>query len=153
MLQYKDFLIQEEDYLKVKDDVDELILKNWEDTGIEGIELDPDWEAYDVIYRAGMFGVYTLRRNNKLVGYLGVMARKHPHYRKTTFASNDMFFIDKDHRKGLAGYYLLKYCTEDLEKKGVSVLLFNTTVEKPYDPLLKRLGFSHLENLYIKKVR
>jgi len=34
----------------------------------------------------------------------------------------------------------------------VNILLFNSTVDKPYDLILKRLGFKHQENLYMKKV-
>jgi GNAT superfamily N-acetyltransferase len=97
-----------------------------------------------------MIGVYTVRKDEKLVGYLVVLARNHPHYKDHIFASNDILFIDKEHRKGLVGYFLVKYVTEDLEKRGVSVLLFNTTVDKPYDPILKRLGFKHSEKLYTK---
>ena len=152
MFKYKDFTIQEEDFLKVRDEADELILRNWEDTGLEGLELNPDWSFYEAVYTAGMFGVYTVRKNTNLVGYLGIIAKNHPHYKETIFASNDVLFLDKEHRKGLVGYFLIKYCVEDLVKKGVEVLLFNTTVDKPYDPLLNKLGFKHLENLYIKKV-
>lgn len=152
MKKYKDFVIDEEDYLKVKQEVDKLIQDNWEDTGIEGLKLNPDWSAYDVMYSAGMFGVYTVRKDNVLVGYLGVIARNHPHYKDYIFASNDVLFLDKECRKGLVGYFLLKFCVEDLIKKSVNVLLFNSTVDKPYDSILERLGFKHQENLYVRKV-
>ena len=151
MLKYRNLIIQEEDYLKLKPEANDLILKNWEDTGLEDLELDPDWSSYDVLYQAGCFGVYTARENNVLVGYLGVLARNHLHYKGSVFASNDVLFLDKDYRKGLAGYFLIKYSLEDLKKKGVDVFLFNSTVEKPYDPILKKLGFKHHENIYIKK--
>ena len=152
MQSIRGFKIQAEDYQEVKEEANELIYQNWDDTGYKeaGIELNPDWEAYDALYYAGMIGVYTVRKDEKLVGYLVVLARNHPHYKDHIFASNDILFIDKEHRKGLVGYFLVKYVTEDLEKRGVSVLLFNTTVDKPYDPILKRLGFKHSEKLYTK---
>ena len=61
MLKYRNLIIQEEDYLKLKPEANDLILKNLEDTGLEDLELDPDWSLYDVLYQAGCFGVYTAR--------------------------------------------------------------------------------------------
>jgi len=152
MKKYKEYTISEEDYLKVKHEADTLIKDNWEDTGLEDLKLNPDWSTYDAMYAAGLFGVYTVRKKSKLVGYLGILARNHPHYKDYIFASNDVLFLDKECRKGLVGYFLLKFCVEDLTKKGVNILLFNSTVDKPYDLILKRLGFKHQENLYMKKV-
>ncbi|MDC0135763.1 hypothetical protein OAI26_03680 [Sulfitobacter sp.] len=152
MQQIKGFKIQREDFDDVKHEFDSLVIKNWEDTGLKkyGLNLNPDWAAYEVMNQAGLIGVYTVRKDTDLVGYLVVLARAHPHYKDHVFASNDILFIDKEHRKGLLGYFLIKYVVEDLEKLGVSVLLFNTTVEKPYDPILKRLGFDLTEKLYMK---
>ena len=143
---------QQEFYHQVKKELPDLIKLHWEEIALnkDVIKLNPDWEAYDALYYAGMIGVYTVRKDKKLVGYLVVLARNHPHYKDHIFASNDILFIDKEYRKGLVGYFLVKYVTEDLEKRGVSVLLFNTTVDKPYDPILKRLGFKHSEKLYTK---
>jgi GNAT superfamily N-acetyltransferase len=150
--QIKGFKIQREGFDDVKHEFDSLVIKNWEDTGLKkyGLNLNPDWTAYEVMNQAGLIGVYTVRKDTDLVGYLVVLARAHPHYKDHVFASNDILFIDKEHRKGLLGYFLIKYVVEDLEKLGVSVLLFNTTVEKPYDPILKRLGFDLTEKLYMK---
>lgn len=152
MQQIKDFKIQREDFSVVQHEVDELVHKNWEDTGFGkyGLNLNPDWAAYEAMNNAGLLGVYTVRKNEDLVGYLVVVARSHPHYKDHVFASNDILFIDKDHRKGLVGYFLVKYVVEDLKKLGVSVLLFNTTIDKPYDPILNRLGFEPTEKLYVK---
>lgn len=152
MQQIKDFKIQREEFKNVKDEVDELIHKNWEDTGFGryGLNLDPDWDTYDLIDSLHMLGVYTVRKKEELVGYLTVIAKNHPHYKNHIFASNDILFIDKEHRKGLLGYFLVKYVVEDLKKLGVDVLLFNTTIEKPYDPILERLDFDPVEKLYVK---
>ncbi len=152
MQQTRDIKYQREDFNVVRHEVDELVHKNWEDTGFSkhGLKLNPDWDVYEAIDRAGLLGVYTVRKQDSLIGYLVVVVRKHPHYKDHIFASNDILFIDKEHRKGLVGYFLVKYVVEDLKKLGASVLMFNTTVDKPYDPILNRLGFEPAEKLYMK---
>jgi len=152
MQSIKGFKIQKEDFFKVKKEVDELFYKHWEEIAVnkDKIKLNPDWSFYEALYEQGSLGVYTIRYSEKLVGYFVVIARNHPHYQDHVFVSNDILFIDPDYRKGLAGYFLIKYVEKDLKKRGVSVLLINTKVHKPFDPVLKRLGFEKIERIYSK---
>lgn len=154
MQQIRDFKIQREDFNEVKDQVDELTHKNWEDTGLSkyGIKLNPDWDIYETLNKSYMLGVYTVRKQNNLVGYLTVVSREHHHYKNTVFASNDILFIEKEHRKGLLGYFLVKYAVKDLKNLGADVLLFTSNIDKPYDSILKRLDFQPLEKVFIKKL-
>jgi GNAT superfamily N-acetyltransferase len=152
--QIRDFKIQQEDFYTVKEEVDELFYKHWEEVADnkDKIKLNPDWSFYEQVYLAGNLGVYTIRHLEKLVGYFVVIARSHPHYKDHIFASNDIVFIDPDYRKGLAGYFLIKYAEQDLKDKGVSVLMINVRVRKPFDAVLQRLGFSKVERQYSKYI-
>ena len=87
-----------------------------------------------------------------MVGYFVIIARQHPHYKDHIFAANDIVYIDPDYRKGLAGYFLIKYAEKDLKKRGVSVLVVNTKVHKPFDAVLERLGFENVERIYSKYI-
>lgn len=154
MQQIRDFKIQQEDFYTVKEEVDELFYKHWEEVADnkDKIKLNPDWSFYEQVYLAGNLGVYTIRHLEKLVGYFVVIARSHPHYKDHIFASNDIVFIDPEYRKGLAGYFLIKYAEQDLKDKGVSVLMINVRVRKPFDAVLQRLGFSKVERQYSKYI-
>ena len=154
MQQIRDFNIQEEDFFKVKEEVDELFYKHWEEIAVnkDKIKLNPDWSFYETLYLAGNLGVFTIRHKEKLVGYFVVIARNHPHYKDHIFASNDIVYIDPDYRKGLAGYFLIKYVENNLKERGVSVLVINTKVHKPFDAVLQRLGFENVERLYSKYI-
>ena len=146
------FKIALDDWDTVKDEVDELFYKHWDDVALnkDKIKLNPDWDFYDILNKAGYLLAYTVRVGAKLVGYLIVVTKKHPHYKDHTFAASDIVFIDKDYRKGLVGYNLIKFATADLKGKGVSVFLVGTKVHKPFDPILNRLGFNLIERIHSK---
>mgnify|MGYP000182766692 CR=1 FL=1 len=143
-----------EDFYVVKEEVDELFYKHWEEIALnkDKIKLNPDWSFYELLYAEGLLGVYTVRKDKHLVGYFIVVAKPHPHYKDHTFAVNDIIYIDPDYRKGLVGLKLIKFVEEDLKSKGVSVLAVNTKVHKPFDAVLKRLGFENTERLYTKYI-
>lgn len=145
---------QREDFYKVREEVDELFYKHWEEIAVnkDKIKLNPDWSFYENIYLSGSLGIYTARSGEKLIGYFIVIARPHPHYKDHLFAVNDIIFIDQEYRKGLVGYKLIKFVENDLKKMGVSVLAINTKVHKPFDSVLERLGFSNTERLYTKYI-
>ena len=152
MQQINGFKYAREDFYVVKQEADELFYKHWEEIALnkDKIKLNPDWSFYETVYNSGNLGVYTVRKDAKLVGYFFVVASSHPHYKDHIFANNDIVYIDPDYRKGLVGFKLIKFVEEDLKKMGVSVLTVSTTVHKPFDAVLERLGFENTERLYSK---
>jgi|TARA_R110000851_G_scaffold146318_1_gene285989 GNAT superfamily N-acetyltransferase len=148
------FNYSREDFYKVKEEVDELFYKHWEEIALnkDKIKLNPDWSFYEALYTSGNLGVYTVRKDEQLVGYFIVVARPHPHYKDHLFAVNDIIYIDPKYRKGLVGFKLIKFVEQDLKKMGVSVLAVNTKVHKPFDAVLERLGFENTERLYTKYI-
>ena len=74
------------------------------------------------------------------------------HYKDHIFAYNDVLFLHPDYRKGLAGMKLLKVAEKFLKQDGVSLLVVNTKVHKPFDALLERMGYTHIENNFSKRL-
>lgn len=153
-MQTKGFKIQVESFYDVKDHMDELFYRHWEEIAVnrDKIKLNPDWSFYEQVYLSGNLGIYTVRKDNNLVGYFVVITREHPHYRDHIFAVNDIIYIAPEYRKGLLGYRLIKFAEEDLAKRGVSVLSINTKTHKPFDALLEKAGFNLTERLYTKYI-
>jgi rRNA maturation protein Rpf1 len=58
--------------------------------------------------------------------------------------------LDKEYRKGFTGAKLIKFAEKCLKEDDVSVVVVNTKRHKPFDVLLKWLGYKHIENLYSK---
>lgn len=148
------FTYQREDFYTVRKEVDELFYKHWLEIAVnkDKIKLNPDWGFYEALYNAGYLGIYTVRHDQKLVGYFIVIVKSHPHYQDHLFGVNDIIYIDPDYRKGLVGFKLIKFVEKDLINFGVSVLSVNTKVHKPFDSVLERLCFDLVERVYTKYI-
>lgn len=146
---------QQEILASCQEDAKELLQQHWEEIALNQsvIKLNPDWEAYYALEDSGLLKVFTARLDGKLVGYFVVICRNHLHYKDHLFAFNDVLYLHKDHRKGLAGAKLMKFAEKCLKEDGVSVLVVNTKRHKPFDILLTWLGYRHIENVYSKLLR
>ena len=146
---------QQESLVTCKSDVRVLLEKHWEEIALnkEVIKLNPDWEAYHDLEDTGVLKIFTARDDGKLIGYFVVLCRKHLHYVDHTFAFNDILYLSQEYRKGLTGPKLMKFAEKCLTEDGVSVLVVNTKLHRPFDSLLKWLGYKHIENIYSKLLR
>ena len=149
-----EFKYQIEDFEAVRHQMDDLIRAHWEEVALnqDKIPLDPDWSFYEALWNAGLLGIYTVRLEGKLVGYFVVVAKPHPHYKQNVFASNDIIYLSPEYRKSSVGAGLISFAENDLKERGVSVLVVNTKVHRPFDPLLERLGFNKIEHTYSKYI-
>ena len=140
---------------EAKADAKELLELHWENVALnkDKIKLNPDWEIYSVLYDSGSLKIFTAREGALLVGYFVLVVAPNPHYKDHLFANNDILFLHPNYRKGLVGAKLIKFAEGHLRRMGVSVMVINTKVHKPFDKLLKWLRFNHIENVYSKYLR
>ena len=146
---------QQEFLVTTEKDARPLLEKHWQEIAVnkEHIKLNPDWEAYADLEAFGNLKIFTARDGSALVGYFVVFVRNHIHYKDHLFAHNDILFLSEPYRKGFTGIKLIKFAEECLKADGVSVLTINTKTHKPFDGVLQRLGFNHVENIYSKLLR
>lgn len=154
MLGTNAFKYAREDLSLVKEEAQTLLKNHWEEIALNKtkIKLNPDWEVYNSLYQSGQLGIYTARKEEKLVGYFVVIATPNPHYKDHIFAVNDILYLAPEHRKGFVGAKLIKFAEKDLKELGVSVLTINTKVHKPFDSLMEHLGFGLIERVYSKYI-
>jgi GNAT superfamily N-acetyltransferase len=143
---------QQESLSTCKEDAIPLLEKHWEEIALnkDKIKLNPDWDAYADLEDAGILKIFTARDGGRLVGYFVTFVKAHIHYKDHLFAYNDILFLSPDKRKGFVGPKLMKFAEKCLKEDGVCVLVVNTKLHKPFDTLLKWLGYKHIENLYSK---
>jgi|TARA_R110000796_G_C14242824_1_gene397518 GNAT superfamily N-acetyltransferase len=136
----------------LRDELEPMFKAHWEEIEVnrEKVKLSPNWASYSAIEASGCLGVYTARKEGKMIGYCVVIADTSLHHSDHIFAFNDLLYIDPAHRKGMTGMKLIKYAESDLKECGVSYLVINTKVSHPFDPLLERLGFDLIERSYSK---
>ena len=116
------------------------------------LKLNPDTEQYEDAEKFGALRIFTARDDGKLVGYFAVLVTRSMHYADHIYATNDVIFLHPDHRKGYTASNLIKFAAECLAQDGVSMLFVNTKLHRPFDILLRRLGFDHVENVYSKRL-
>lgn len=149
MISYKQEFIKD-----VKSECIPLIEKHWEEIALyqDTIKLSPDWDAYQQLEDSGNLKIFTARDESKLVGYYVVIVRSHIHYSDHLFAANDVIYLSKEYRSGNVAAKMIKFVEKCLKEDGVSVMIINSKTHAPFDILLKRLGFSHVENLFSKRI-
>ena len=143
---------QQESLVTAKNDMLPLLEMHWKEIALnqDKIKLNPDWDAYADLEDAGVLRIFTARKDGVMIGYFVCFVKAHIHYKDNLFAYNDVLFLDADHRRGFVGPKLMKFAEKCLRDDGVDVLVVNTKRHKPFDVLLRWLGYSHIENLYSK---
>ena len=139
-----------ENLARVRREIEPLLEEHWKEIALnkEIIKLNPDWEGYARLDNVNALRIYTARKNDKLMGYFVVIVSKSLHYRDHLFANNDIIFLSKSARKGLAGMKLIKYAIDSLAAEGITKLHVNTKAHQPFDAILERLNFEEIERVY-----
>jgi len=145
---------QEESYFDVKDDIKPLLQKHWDQSALyrDKINIDPDWNAYEIAYTHGILKIYTAREDSDLVGYLIVSVVPNMHSKSHILASCDLIFVIPEARKGMTGYKLINFAETKLKELGVSVFNINTKVDAPFDSLMDRMSYNLVERAYSKYI-
>jgi GNAT superfamily N-acetyltransferase len=141
--------IDVERYADVLEEIKPLNRLQWEEiaTFREDVPLDPDYEGYRRHDAAGTMIIVTARSGEELVGYSIFFLLKHPHYRGTWFAMNDIIYVRKDKRGSMAGVALIKRSEREvwkaIEKRGAKLAKVSWHLKPSHDfsALLERLGY------------
>ena len=143
---------QKEEWSDVLDEMKEIFKIQWKEVGlnalsVHGRPLDPNWEVYDTIDKAGGIYVYTARSatSGNLIGHCMFFVFAHLHSKDLIVAENDFIYLLKEYRKGRTGIKLIKFAVGEL-KKVAEIIFFSTNVHASFLPILKRLDFKLTEH-------
>lgn len=124
-----------------------LAISAWKD-----VPLEPDRAKYDLLERAGVLRIFTARQQGCLIGYVAFLVDAHLHYRRLTVASQDVLWIEPEHRHGALGSELMDFAERVLEVDGVHVILQHSKVAHPIGGFLRRLGYEAMDTIYAKRI-
>lgn len=129
---------------QVVNEVDALLALHYEELTLnkDRVKLAPMWKQYAALEMDGKFHVFTARDEGALVGYAAFFVNQHLHYAALTTAMNDVLFLHPDHRLGMTGIRLLKYCESELKKLGAQKLCWHAKLDTSLIPILQRLGYA-----------
>lgn len=147
MIEYK-----EETFDQVIDEIKPLLEDHWQEIALnkEVIKLNPNYEMYKKLCNSGLMKIITARNDGKLIGYCICIINYNLHYKDSLTATNDIFFISKDYRKGSTGVKLFIKNEEILKSYGVQRLIMNTKIHQDVGAIFERLGYKQTERVFGK---
>jgi len=136
----------------VIDECADVIYNHWEDIALnkDTIALDPDWDAYKKLSDAGVLLIVTSRYNKQLVGYSVYLIGESLHYKGLKIAESDIFWLDKEYRKGMTGIKMMKFAEKALKDVDVDRVMSKIKIHKDVSPVFERLGYTAIEKIYSK---
>jgi len=145
---------KEEGYEDVINEILPLLEGHWQEIALnqDTIKLNPDYEQYKVLFRVGAMRMVTAREEGKLVGYCICLIRPHIHYKDSLTATNDIFYIHPDYRKGMTGVKLFKAVETIMKSYGVQRIMMMTKKHKDVGPIFERLGYTEAERVFTKVI-
>ena len=118
----------------------------------EHIPLDPDIGQYLHLEQVGVLHLFTVRDNEKLIGYHKAFIVPHIHFKSTLVAYADLYFLLPEYRKGFTGINFFRILEGKLKELGVKKIYTMTKVHKDNSALFDRLGYTLAEYAYTKYI-
>jgi len=145
---------QEELFKDVVEEMIPIVEVHWNEIAIhkEKIKLECDWNKYIALDELDMLSTVTVRDNGVMIGYVVTLIVSHGHYMSHNFANVDAVYIDKEYRGTKVGSSLCEYAEDICKDRGASVMMHHVKVTHNFGPLLERIGYTKVEELYSKYI-
>lgn len=145
---------QQEAYDDIKFEIQPLLYQHWQEIAMykDKIDLEPDWERYAELDRAGKLHIVTVRDDGELIGYYITLITKGLHYKNTVYGMNDILLLKPEYRNAGVGKNLFQFAEDLLRQEGVTVMTIHMKAYQPFDALCEKLGFDYAERLYTKYI-
>lgn len=108
--------------------------------------------AYRLLEWDGNLVVVTARDGEKLVGYCSFILAPSLHYSGIVNAEVDVFFLQKQYRKGMSGVRLLQFGENACKQKGATHIVQKCKIAQDLSPILQRMGYNKIEYVFLKEV-
>jgi GNAT superfamily N-acetyltransferase len=144
----------EETLSQCLDEARPLLVDHWENIALnkDTIPLNPLWNIYEKLEETGNLKIITARQDEKLVGYAAYVISPSLHYSSEIIADADVFWLDPNHRKGMAGMRLFKHAEKVLKSYGVTRILNKVKIHFDVGKVFERMGYNPIERVYSKSL-
>ncbi len=138
----------------IKDDIAPLVTAVYDEVEVDTDKLafSLDWDSYNKLEQLDMLHIFTARKQEKLVGFLVMIATKSLHASNNIVAASDVIYIQPSERKGNVAKKFIQYAEKSLADLGVSAMFITTKTKAPFDKLLESVGFSNTEKVFQKYI-
>lgn len=130
-----------------------LLRKHWQELARnkEEVSLDINVENYKQLEQSNILRVFTVRDSDVLIGYAVYLISSGLHYKSTSFATSDLFWLSKEYRQQSIGHGLFSFIEDTLKIEGIKIIHTSFKIEHPAAGfLLETLGHKPIEMVYEK---
>lgn len=144
------------------DGLEDLLVEHWQEVEQhqDVMPLAVNWPLYLMLERTGIYKAVSARRGRKLIGYAAYFVQPPLHHSQSTWAVNDVLYVDPAYRRGLTGVRLLEAAEGFMRELGAKLITqedrkipANSTEAKPsatLGDLLSRRGYFLAGRVYAK---
>lgn len=110
--------------------------------------VEPQWEQYAALERAGLLEIVAARAGGRLIGFISVLRAQLPHYGGPVSVVESIFVTAASRRTG-AGPALIRAAEAIADRRGTA-LLISARAGSPLEALLPRLGYRHSNTVFVR---
>lgn len=135
----------------LRDGAFENMERQWAESGRhrEAIPMRPDWPMWQAVEDAGRLKLCAARKDGALVGHAAFIVGPHLMYGETPHALNDSIYLRPEAGRGHALRMVL-WCERELramaQPKAIRII-YSVPKNSPFNAVLERLGYAHVENV------
>jgi len=138
---------------QVLPELDPLLRDQWDEMQtVEGLKFSPNYMLYIYLETINQALLMTARDEGKLVGFLGVLLKQHPHAQETLNAYEETFYLKPEYRKSGAGRKMIKFMLAALQSQRVHSFYIHENDTIPTGKLYKSMGFKPKFTIYVRTV-
>lgn len=128
-----------------------LAVDNFRETGFfQNFKLEPDFTVYTLLEQADVLRVFTVREDDRLVGYSIFTVAQHTHFKSVLQAKEEVIYLTPESRKGTTGPRFIEWVDKALEDEGVNLIIRCVSELRDWSPVLLRKGYQLAEKTYAK---
>ena len=142
-----------EDYVSVEPELKAIYPEHYEELTVSrNFPLDPMYERYAQLAKAGVLKLLTCRNDSELIGYAIMVIGPALQYKTCIVAHEDIYYLKKEYRKGRTGIKLFKFIEDEMKKLNVDRIVMGTKIYSDNSKLFEYLGYRFYEKLYTKEI-
>ena len=117
------------------------------------LKLNPDYDVYFNADKKNLVKVVLCEDDSELVGYIVFFVGPNLHYKDCLLATEDIYYLKPEYRKGRIGIKMFKFAEEYLKSIGINMIRYSTKTHLDNSRLFEYLGCNFIEKVFIKRIQ
>lgn len=143
---------QEDKLSNILEELKPMLIKHWEElaNNKDIRPLEPDYPMYLAMNDMEILRIYTVKEDDKLIGYSIWIIANHLHYKTWKYAVSDVYYLDPNYRKTGISFDFFFHIEDWLKSLGVKSVTVQDKITHSHANFFNKVGFNPVENVYEK---